>query len=160
MSARVGAIGEVNTGGVVPDHVADGRSGTMPLHIWKHETTLAAIHGGATAKWLDERFGHRLADWFDAGETVFGAVEMILFTLGRERSAAKSDSEVEFLRLMLKPRGVAAPREPSNMERIAADLRNGTFRGVPPETDRPCWRENSCCLVAGHEGECRGEVEK
>lgn len=53
---------------------------TMPKHFWKHDVQLAAIRAGADAEWLRARFNDRMSIWYNAGETIDGAVEMILFT--------------------------------------------------------------------------------
>lgn len=82
--------------------VATGTKGTMPLHIWLHEVKLAAIHGGADAEWLNERFGHRLVGWFDVGESVAGAVEMVLFCWKREPIETRGETEAEHLKDFLR----------------------------------------------------------
>lgn len=71
---------------------------TTPRHIWRHEVEVAAIRGGAPAEWLRERFEARMGIWFNAGESVAGAVEMILFTLKQEPREVRGEGETDFLR--------------------------------------------------------------
>jgi hypothetical protein len=58
---------------------------TVPRHIWYHEVEMAAIRGGAKGDWIRERFPHsRMSIWYNAGEAIGGAVDMILFCWKQE----------------------------------------------------------------------------
>lgn len=71
---------------------------TVPSHIWKHEVVLAAIRAGVDAEWIKERFAARMVIWWNAGETIEGAVEMILFTWKQEPIETRGARELESLR--------------------------------------------------------------
>lgn len=66
---------------------------TQPRLFWKHEVEMAAIGAGVGAEWLRERFGLRLTGWYNAGETVRGAVDMILFTWKQEPIELRKDGD-------------------------------------------------------------------
>lgn len=66
---------------------------TQPRHFWKQEVELAAIKAGVDINWLRDRFGVRMAGWYNAGETVSGAVDMILFTWKQEPIELRKDSD-------------------------------------------------------------------
>lgn len=113
-----------------PPEVATATTDTMPFHIWLHEVKLAAIRAGASSEWLDERFGHRLGDWANAGETVGGAVDMILFTLKREAIETRGEKDLSFLREFVHKEVTRSP-----LSEIARDIRNGTARFVSPTAE-------------------------
>lgn len=75
---------------------------TVPRHIWKHEVELAAIRAGASAEWIEERFAARMVIWWNAGETIDGAVDMILFTWKQEPVETRADREIDGLHRMFK----------------------------------------------------------
>ncbi len=62
---------------------------TMPRHFWMHEVVVAAVKGGAVAEWIHSHFDSRMVVWFNAGETIEGAVEMLLASLEGEKKEAR-----------------------------------------------------------------------
>lgn len=75
---------------------------TTPRHIWMHEVKVAAIAKGAKSEWIEARFSTRLPIWFNAGESVQGAVDMIVFTLRQEPKETRGEDEAAHLRSFLR----------------------------------------------------------
>lgn len=65
---------------------------TQPRHFWKQDVELACVAAGVGIDWLRERFEARMGIWYNAGETVRGAVDMILFTWKQEPVEVRKDS--------------------------------------------------------------------
>lgn len=74
----------------------------VPRLIWKHEIEIRAIHAGAKPEWIRERFGHRWDIWYNAGETIEGALDMILFTLKQEPKEVRGESELAHLKAFVR----------------------------------------------------------
>lgn len=66
---------------------------TQPRHFWKHDVTTMAIEAGVSAEWLRERFNERMTIWYNAGETVQGAAEMVVFTWKQEPIELRKEAD-------------------------------------------------------------------
>jgi hypothetical protein len=64
----------------VDEAFADATNATMRRTHWCHHVAVQAIRNGVDANWLTENFAKRMVVWFNAGETVRGAVEMLAFS--------------------------------------------------------------------------------
>jgi len=80
---------------------ATATNATMNRAHWAHHVAINAIHNGVNADWLTENFASRMVIWFNAGETVAGAVEMLVFSWRESAPARRADREADGLRSML-----------------------------------------------------------
>lgn len=69
---------------------------------WKYAVLESACGDGLTGDWLRETFSARMPIWFDAGETVAGAVEMIRFTWKASRPAERAEREMDHLKAFVR----------------------------------------------------------
>jgi hypothetical protein len=73
---------------------------------WAHHVAVNAISNGVGADWLTENFAKRMVIWFEAGESVAGAVEMLCFSWRQSRPLERADRDAAFLRRSLAFGGV------------------------------------------------------
>lgn len=76
----------------------DATNATMRRLHWAHHVAVGAIHSGVPSDWLTENFASRMVVWFNVGETVRGAVDMLVFSWRQSRVEERTGREMAFLR--------------------------------------------------------------
>lgn len=75
---------------------------TMNRMSWAHHVATGAIANGVDADWLTENFASRMVVWFNAGESVGGAVDMLVFSWTASRPAVRAEQEMEHLKAFVR----------------------------------------------------------
>jgi hypothetical protein len=75
---------------------------TMPRHFWKHDVQVRAAARGVPAEWVRHHFGERLNIWYRLGETIDGAVDMLVFSHRQAAVAEGAELEANALRAILR----------------------------------------------------------
>lgn len=88
-------------GSETSSEVADATRSTMRRMHWMHHVAVEAIRQGVSADWLTEHFAARMVVWFNAGETVRGAVEMLTFSWRQSRVEERAERETNHLRALV-----------------------------------------------------------
>jgi len=78
---------------------------TMPSHIWTHEVSMAAIHAGVPAAFVD-KMRDRISRAYGAGEAVWMVADELVFRWQRSEIEDRSDHEMDFLRQTHPKEGV------------------------------------------------------
>lgn len=86
----------------VDEAVAGATSATMARTHWMHHVTLNAIRNGVDADWLKSNHAGRMVVWFNAGEAVRGAVEMLVFWWRQWRVAERAERETDYLKAFVR----------------------------------------------------------
>ena len=81
--------------------VATATAATMNRTHWCHHVSVNAIRNGVSADWLTENFAGRMVVWFTAGESVGGAVEMLVFSWRQSRVDERAEREFSHLRALV-----------------------------------------------------------
>ena len=81
---------------------ATATNATTPRRTWSDKVQVGAARAGVDPYWVREHFAARMGVWFHAGETVRGAVEMLVFSWRQSAVDRRADRELEHLRAAVR----------------------------------------------------------